>query len=540
MAAVARRGQPFVYNEPVVEHHPSEDAFTVSNVRSFAEFEVEAPSLGYQIVEDGPQSYRVEYTPTADHRVKVTVAGEEIARFVVSASEDLGGIVNADPALLEAAAPIIEVQHTVPGHQFLLKGMTDYAKLKIIAPGLLHTVFQVDGGMIVKYTPTGLHHVQIIYDGAMVDKFELKPKPQTLSADADEEEEKVAEEDEEDAGDEIAPALAAVPHVDHTRIREFEVSNVDDPHLLQIEAPALDFNIMHDGVSTARVSFEKGTAVIPVQVLYRGVPVSGGSFTLVPNDMFASSPPAEATVADTTPEPVEAELAEADLSESELSESELSESELSESEPEEVELEETDLEVTDLEETEPEEEAEPVTNALTLFAGTPSEPIIQEPAVEHNLEGKSFTVCHIPEYSLLKIEAPKLDYKIMRRGDAYRVSYAGTEPVPADVKVSYDGKVVKRGMFCLKPIFHDERDHRAQARRTRRADAHAARPRTMTRHVPAQPANRGMATRDTRRIQVAPAAPVIRDNGTRGMRLISAHMPARRMARTIQPRIEYR
>eukprot|EP01083_Nonionella_stella_P296101 1006030_1 len=192
MAAIARRGQPFMYPAPVVEHHPSEDAFTVSNVRNFADFEVNAPSLGYQIVAAGENAYRVEYMPTAHHPVELTVAGEEVASFTVSknAAEAEEEIVNADPALLEDA-PMMGVRHTVPGRQFMLLGMPDHDKLKIIAPGLQHSVFTTDAGVVVKYTPTGVHNVQIIYDGAEVDHFELMPKSMMRArADADEDDEK--------------------------------------------------------------------------------------------------------------------------------------------------------------------------------------------------------------------------------------------------------------------------------------------------------------------------------------------------------------
>eukprot|EP01083_Nonionella_stella_P098719 277690_1 len=83
-----------VYPGPVVQLYPSDNAFTVSNVRNYADFEVDAPSLEYQILEAGPALYRVEYQPTAKHQVKLSIGGGEIARFAVTTAD-------TGPALLE-------------------------------------------------------------------------------------------------------------------------------------------------------------------------------------------------------------------------------------------------------------------------------------------------------------------------------------------------------------------------------------------------------------------------------------------------------
>eukprot|EP01083_Nonionella_stella_P098721 277694_1 len=89
------------FSGPVeVQHFPSEKAFTVSNVRNYADFEVVAPSLEYKILEAGPTTYRVEYMPTGMHPVQLKFAGGgEIDRFVVNNfGATLAGI---DPALVE-------------------------------------------------------------------------------------------------------------------------------------------------------------------------------------------------------------------------------------------------------------------------------------------------------------------------------------------------------------------------------------------------------------------------------------------------------
>eukprot|EP01083_Nonionella_stella_P098718 277686_1 len=85
-----------VYPGPVVQLYPSDNAFTVSNVRNYADFEVDAPSLEYQILEAGPALYRVEYQPTAKHQVKLSIGGGEIARFAVTTAD-------TGPALLEGS-----------------------------------------------------------------------------------------------------------------------------------------------------------------------------------------------------------------------------------------------------------------------------------------------------------------------------------------------------------------------------------------------------------------------------------------------------
>eukprot|EP01083_Nonionella_stella_P159624 520868_1 len=106
-----------VCDAPAVQHLASDNAFIVSNVRRFADLEVIAPSLGYQIVDAGPTSYRVNYTPIANHRVKLNIAGDEITSFMVSRNS-VEQVVNAAPVLLEAA-PVYGIQHTTPGQSGL-------------------------------------------------------------------------------------------------------------------------------------------------------------------------------------------------------------------------------------------------------------------------------------------------------------------------------------------------------------------------------------------------------------------------------------
>eukprot|EP01083_Nonionella_stella_P279267 950069_1 len=92
---------PVMYPGPVVNHYPSEDAFTVSNVRSMADFEVIAPSMEFNIIDVGSVGYRVEYMPTSKHLVKLNIAGGgEIARFMVSKT-DGANLTDAGPEFLE-------------------------------------------------------------------------------------------------------------------------------------------------------------------------------------------------------------------------------------------------------------------------------------------------------------------------------------------------------------------------------------------------------------------------------------------------------
>eukprot|EP01083_Nonionella_stella_P046019 123245_1 len=82
---------------PLVRHHPFDDAFTVSNVRNFENFDVDAPTLRYQIVAAGPNAYRVECKPTSihlGHRVVLKadgVAFESFTMFKKDAAPSLQG-----------------------------------------------------------------------------------------------------------------------------------------------------------------------------------------------------------------------------------------------------------------------------------------------------------------------------------------------------------------------------------------------------------------------------------------------------------------
>eukprot|EP01083_Nonionella_stella_P296103 1006032_1 len=533
---VAKRGTP--YAMPVIVHHPLEDSFTVSNVRNFAEFEVNAPDLGYQISDAGQDTYRVDYQPTAQHRVKLNFAGQEIGSFIVSKNTVEEEIVNAAPALLEAAQPTFGVQHIEPGSKFKLLGMTDYNKLEIIAPGLQHTVFMADGGMIVKYTPTGVHNVEIIYDGALVDEFELMPKTHhrglmRARAVADEDDEKVAEE----AQGEIVRA-STEPLVSQTKLGQFTVSNITEPHLLEIEAPALAYKISHDGASnTCYVDFEKDSQKIPVKVMYRGEIVSGGNFALVPGAME------EATVADTMPEALEAEPeVKHDLKGKSFDVVNVPDYDLLE-----IEAPLLDYKIIRgrtanrfvYEGTQPIPADVKVSYdgkvvSRGLFRLSPG------PDVEQDLEGKSFTVVNIPDFELLKVEAPELQYqqyKVMPRGNAYRFKYDGTAPVPAYVKVLYGGKMIKHGNFLLKPspdTIAEETERRAPvARRIRRGRGPAAQPgvfdttgmRELTRHVPVSPTNALESVMYPRVIQHhVPNSPT--NALESGMRVMTRHVPA--------------
>eukprot|EP01083_Nonionella_stella_P089298 249131_1 len=209
---------------PAVQHLASDNAFIVSNVRRFADLEVIAPSLGYQIVDAGPTSYRVNYTPIANHRVKLNIAGDEITSFMVSRNS-VEQVVNAAPVLLEAA-PVYGIQHTTPGQSGLAE------------------------------------KVDAMYNSLM-----------RMSAD----EQKAAKE----AKGAIVRAKAE-PRVSHTKRCQFVVSNITAPHLLEVQAPSLEFKIMHDGKATCQVNFREDTQAVPVKVMYCGKLVSGGNFTLVP------------------------------------------------------------------------------------------------------------------------------------------------------------------------------------------------------------------------------------------------------------------
>eukprot|EP01083_Nonionella_stella_P012898 36404_1 len=68
---------------PMVEHHPLENVFSISNV-PFEDLEVVAPTLKYQVMEAGPTKFLVAYQATDKHRVKVKVRGKVIDRFWVT------------------------------------------------------------------------------------------------------------------------------------------------------------------------------------------------------------------------------------------------------------------------------------------------------------------------------------------------------------------------------------------------------------------------------------------------------------------------
>eukprot|EP01083_Nonionella_stella_P205566 748485_1 len=68
---------------PFVEHYPQENGFTVSNVK-FAELEVVAPDLRFQVLDAGPMEYMVAYQPTGVHFVKLKVRGKVIKCFWVT------------------------------------------------------------------------------------------------------------------------------------------------------------------------------------------------------------------------------------------------------------------------------------------------------------------------------------------------------------------------------------------------------------------------------------------------------------------------
>eukprot|EP01083_Nonionella_stella_P084597 234229_1 len=65
------------------------------------------------------------------------------------------------------------VVQNAPGHQFVLTAMPDVHLLEIIAPDLQYIVFKYGTGMIVKYKPTGIHPVEVVYDGKTVRKFHV-------------------------------------------------------------------------------------------------------------------------------------------------------------------------------------------------------------------------------------------------------------------------------------------------------------------------------------------------------------------------------
>eukprot|EP01083_Nonionella_stella_P296102 1006031_1 len=566
---VAKRGTP--YAMPVIVHHPLEDSFTVSNVRNFAEFEVNAPDLGYQISDAGQDTYRVDYQPTAQHRVKLNFAGQEIGSFIVSKNTVEEEIVNAAPALLEAAQPTFGVQHIEPGSKFKLLGMTDYNKLEIIAPGLQHTVFMADGGMIVKYTPTGVHNVEIIYDGALVDEFELMPKTHhrglmRARAVADEDDEKVAEE----AQGEIVRA-STEPLVSQTKLGQFTVSNITEPHLLEIEAPALAYKISHDGAATCQVDFEPDSQKIPVKVLYRGELISGGNFTLVPTGTEI--------LADTLPLALEAGIGEPAVEHN--SEGKFFDV-VNVPDYHLLEIEAPQLEykiIRDGANNRVSYAGSQLTSAdvKVMYGGQLVQnglfTLAPEPEVKHDLEEKCFTVVNVPNYDLLKIEAPELQFKqfkVLPRGDAYRMSYLGTVPITANVKVTYDGEVVKHGLFTLSPTAQEvtTRGGAPAARRGRRGRTGPAAlagaidttgMRVLSSHTPAGQIDRGTTDATGMRLvshhmpvnrgTLEPTGPRViehhvpnnRDIATSGMRLIQAHVPhTGRIAQVPQPTIAYR
>eukprot|EP01083_Nonionella_stella_P153880 494978_1 len=162
---------------PVVYHHLEENVFTLSNVPNIADLAMIAPSLAYQIFQADPTTYRITYQPTGEHRVQMKFRGTEFARFTVL-NETQALLADGTPAVLEAD-PELSVEHTVPGSEFLLNGMTDEFKLEIVAPGLEHTVTPTDSGMLVKCKATGVHDVDIIYEGETVNKFQFRPVART-------------------------------------------------------------------------------------------------------------------------------------------------------------------------------------------------------------------------------------------------------------------------------------------------------------------------------------------------------------------------
>eukprot|EP01083_Nonionella_stella_P079714 218831_1 len=97
---VAHFGPPFMYREPTVELSPSRNQFTVSNIGSFDDLEVDAESLEYKILDAGPMSYRVMYAATSVHPVVLRVRGRELTRFMVR--DEFGARFAAiEPALVE-------------------------------------------------------------------------------------------------------------------------------------------------------------------------------------------------------------------------------------------------------------------------------------------------------------------------------------------------------------------------------------------------------------------------------------------------------
>eukprot|EP01083_Nonionella_stella_P230932 815888_1 len=200
---------------PKVDLHLAEHAFTVSNVRNVDDLEVVAPTMDFQVLEVGPKAYRVQCQPTNMHVVIVRFAENEIARFIVSKRDSAipAGAKDPEPAVGRAMKTVFEneahewvggsplvllsehrvepeisyglglvhprrtrqpgVLQNAPGYQFVLTAMPDDHLLEVIAPDLHYSVFKYGTGMIVKYKPTGIHPVEVVYDGKTVRKFHV-------------------------------------------------------------------------------------------------------------------------------------------------------------------------------------------------------------------------------------------------------------------------------------------------------------------------------------------------------------------------------
>eukprot|EP01083_Nonionella_stella_P230931 815887_1 len=184
---------------PKVDLHLAEHAFTVSNVRNVDDLEVVAPTMDFQVLEVGPKAYRVQCQPTNMHVVIVRFAENEIARFIVSKRDSAipAGAKDPEPAVGRAMKTVFEneaheweisyglglvhprrtrqpgVLQNAPGYQFVLTAMPDDHLLEVIAPDLHYSVFKYGTGMIVKYKPTGIHPVEVVYGGETIQKFHV-------------------------------------------------------------------------------------------------------------------------------------------------------------------------------------------------------------------------------------------------------------------------------------------------------------------------------------------------------------------------------
>eukprot|EP01083_Nonionella_stella_P104305 298772_1 len=227
------RGVPFQYANgadefnavetgPSIEYHPKDNAFTVKNVYNFDEFKVDSPSLPFQVLEDAPNAYRVEYAPTGMHHVRVHVGQQEVASFNLAPKRmehDIRQAAEAehemkssaymptnDAALLESsydeveetsieAAPV-EWDAVMPriDHHAQMKALTispveDISKLNIDAPELSFKLSQRGNQVRMSYadTPKGVADVRVTYDGQEVERGSFRLAPAEFEASMHEE-----------------------------------------------------------------------------------------------------------------------------------------------------------------------------------------------------------------------------------------------------------------------------------------------------------------------------------------------------------------